>query len=339
MRSVPSLVVTGLAFVLAIGATDVGAASPAAVQSAGDDRPSVVVTTNILGDMVAAVLGDQADVEVIMPLGADPHDFAASARQAEAMEQADLLVINGAGFEEGMLDIIDSAEQAGAPVFAFVDQVDLLEFTSEHEEDEGEHADEEEDEEHADEEGEHPDEEGEHADDPHIWTDPSRMATAVAAFTDRMVEVEGVDVAAIESQGAAYVAELEALDAEVEEIVSVVPAEQRVLVTNHEVFGYFADRYDFEVIGAVIPSLTTNANASAADVEALAELIEQRGVPAIFGETTQPTQLAEAIADEVGGEVEVVELFTESLGEDGTGAETYTGMMQLNAELIADALA
>ena len=104
--------------------------------AAGDERPTVVVTTNILGDVVQQVVGDLADVEVIMPLGSDPHDFAPSTRQAEAMAEADLLVVNGAGFEEGMADLID----AGAPTFTFADHVELI------------------------------------GDDPHLWTDPSRMA-------------------------------------------------------------------------------------------------------------------------------------------------------------------
>jgi len=109
-------------------------------------------------------------------------------------------------------------------------------------------------------------------------------------------------------------------------------------VTNHEVFGYFADRFDFEVVGAIIPSLTTNAEPSASDLDELVEVIEAEGIQAIFGETTQSSNLADAIADEVGGAVEVVELFSESLGEDGSGAETYIGMMQTNADLIATAL-
>ena len=277
-------------------------------------RPSVVVTTNVLGDVVAEVAGDEADVEVVMPLGADPHDFAASARQAEAMERADLLVVNGAGFEEGLLGVIESAEDAGAPVFVVTDHVELLQQAGDAEASES-------------------------SGDPHVWTDPSRVATAVEALADRMAEIEGLDSAAIESRVGAYVGELERLDAEIDDRLGDVPPERRVLVTNHDVFGYFADRYDFEVIGTVIPSSATNASASAADIEALADLIRQRRVPAIFGETTQPTQVADALADEIGDDVEVVELYTESLGEDGSGAETYIEMMRVNAERIAEALA
>jgi zinc/manganese transport system substrate-binding protein len=266
------------------------------------DRPHVVVTTSILGDIVSEVVGDQAEVEVVMPLGTDPHEFQTSARQVQAMVEADLLVINGAGFEEGMLDAIENAEESGTPRFAFADHVDLI------------------------------------AGDPHIWTDPTRMITAVEAFGERAAELDGVDAQAVESRAAAYLADLRALDAETERTLAAIPADRRILVTNHEVFGYFADRYGFEIVGAVIPSLTTNAEASAADLAELADVVSAEDVPAIFAETTRSTQLADTLAEAVGGDVAVVELFTESLGAPGSGAETYLDMMRTNAGLVADAL-
>jgi zinc/manganese transport system substrate-binding protein len=284
-------------------------------------RPLIVVTTNILGDVVGAAIGDSADVEVIMPLGSDPHDFAPSARQAESMENADLLVVNGAGFEEGMLDIIANIADSGTPVMSFAEQIDLLAFTYE-------------DDERADEEDVH-DGEGK---DPHFWTDPSRIATAVEALEPVVAGLDGVDADVLATSVDKYLGELGSLEASIEETLATVPDDQRVLVTNHEVFGYFAVRFDFEVVGAIVPSLTTNAEPSAADIEELATLIETEGVAAIFGETTQSSQLAEALAEEVGGDVEIVELFSESLGDEGSGAVTYIEMMQRNADLIAGAL-
>ncbi|WP_051062479.1 metal ABC transporter substrate-binding protein [Ilumatobacter nonamiensis] len=357
-------------------ADDAGAQTDGSAAPETADLPTIVVTTNILGDIVSEAVGPHAEVEVIMSLGTDPHDFAPSARQAETMENADLLVVNGAGFEEGMLDIIANVQDSGTPVFTFADQVELLQFDGErshedehsdeeehadeehshdddHSDDEGhaddEHSDEEEhsdDEEHADEEHsdgeEHSDDEHEHeegSDDPHIWTDPTRIATAVAELEVAVAELDGVDDAALATSFDEYVASLDELDASMESTLDVVPDEGRILVTNHEVFGYFADRYDFEVLGAIIPSLTTNAEASASDIEELAALITAEGVPAIFGETTQSSQLADVLADEIGGDVEVVELYSESLGEEGSGAETYIAMMSTNANRIAEALA
>lgn len=292
-----------------------GMTSPADTSS-NDTLPTIVVTTNILGDIVTQTIGDLADVEVIMPVGADPHDFAPSARQAESMENADLLVTNGAGFEQGMLVILEQVESSGTPVFSFADQIELIEFS-----DDAGHS-----------------EKGHSGDDPHIWTDPSRMITAVEAFGVEFASLDGVDAPAVEAQVQSYVDELTALDAEMDATLSSVPVEQRVLVTNHEVFGYFADRFDFEVVGAVIPSSTTNAEPSTAEVEALVALIEQEQIPAIFADTSSPTRLAEAIASSASGDVTVVELYSESLGEPGSGADTYLTMMATNATLVSDAL-
>jgi zinc/manganese transport system substrate-binding protein len=165
------------------------------------------------------------------------------------------------------------------------------------------------------------------------------MIIGVESFGAEFATMEGVDAAAVEAQVQSYVDQLRDLDAEMEQTLSTIPTENRVLVTNHEVFGYFADRFDFEVVGAVVPSLTTNAEPSTAEVEALVELIEQEQIPAIFADTSSPTRLAEAIASSAVNDVEVVVLFSESLGEPGSGAETYIAMMSANATLIADALA
>jgi len=276
--------------------------SSASDSDSGQGTPAVVVTSTILGDIVAELVGDDAEVQVLLPIGADPHDFSPSTRQAEAMADADLLVLNGGGFEGGLADTIDRSADAGTPLFTAVDHADLLEG------------------------------------DPHIWTDPSRMVPVIAALTDALVAA-GVDEAATRQRSEAYATELEAVDAELEDLLATVPEQRRVLVTNHEVLAYFADRYGFEVIGTVIPSVTTGAAPSTAAIEALAELIDAEGVPAIFGETSSPSQLARALADLAGGDVAVVELFTESLGEEGSGAETYLGLLRTDAQRIHDALA
>ena len=329
-----------------------------ASDSAGTDLPLIVVTTNILGDVVSAAVGSTAEVEVVMPLGSDPHDFAPSARQAESMEDADLLVTNGAGFEEGMLDIIANVSDSGTPIFAFADHIELLEFGGEddhhdgdHDHDDesthdGDHADEgtlddEYDHDHDDEgtlDDDHDHDHDHGPEDPHLWTDPTRVAAAVEALEAVIVELEGVDADELSASIDSYLTALADLDSTMEATLDVVRDGERVLITNHEVFGYFADRFDFDVVGAVIPSLTTNAEPSAADLEGLADLIRDEGIPAIFAETTQSSRLADVLAAEVGEDVEVVELFSESLGEPGSGAETYLTMMALNAELIASAL-
>ncbi len=268
------------------------------------DRPDVVVTTTILGDVVRQVVGDAAEVQVLMPVGADPHEFSASTRQAEAMAAADLLVVQGGGFEQALGRVIDAARHDGTPVFAVADHVDLLA-----------------------------------PNDPHVWTDPVRMASAVDALGATLAGIDGMDPG-VTSRAASYAAQLRALDGDIRAMVAGVPPDRRVLVTNHDVFAYFADRYGFEVLGAVVPSLSTAAGASPAGLEDLAHLIAARHVPAIFAETTRPTALAEALADEVGAPapVAVIELYTESLGEPGSGADTYLGLLRTDAQRITGAL-
>jgi zinc/manganese transport system substrate-binding protein len=165
------------------------------------------------------------------------------------------------------------------------------------------------------------------------------MAVAAGAIADALAaEVPALDTAEVRDRADAYVGDLEALGAEVEATLASVPPERRRLVTNHDVFAYFADRYDFTVVGAVVPAVTTQAEPAAGELADLAAVIEAEGVPAIFADTSSPEQLAHALADEAG-DVEVVELYSESLGEPGTEADTYEGMIRTNASRIAGALA
>ena len=310
------------------------------------DAPTIAVTTNILGDVVQNIVGDLANVETIMPVGADPHDFQASAQQVALVGDADALVINGAFFEEGIWDVIEAATDDGVNVFHAIDEVSTIEFAEGdvHDDDEeGDvHDDEEEEEgdEHDDDDEEEGDEHGheEGGADPHFFTDPVRMADAVEGITAFLAStVDGLDAEALQANADAYVAELVALDAEVTETLSGLSDEQRVLITNHEVFGYFAEQYDFEVVGTVIPSGSTLDGASGGDLAELAEEIEHEGVAAIFSDVSASDQLISALAGEVG-DVDVVELYTESLGEEGSEGATYIGMVRTNANRISAAL-
>ncbi len=285
---------------------------------AGAEAPLVVVTTSILGDVVENLVGDSATVEVIMPPGADPHDFAPSAQQAETMRDADVLVTNGYNFEEGMLDVIDSAEGDGVDVYAAGDAIEPIGFGEEGHDHEGE--------------------EGHEGADPHWVTDAGRMATAAQGLAEHLNRIEGLDGDVITANAEDYLAELEDLDAEITDTLAPIREEDRVLITNHEVFGYFADAYDFEVAGAVIPGGTTLAEPSAAELGELSALIEDEGVEAIFAETSSPNRLADALASEADVEVEVLELFSESLGEGGSEGETYLDMMRTNAGRVAEGL-
>lgn len=293
MRVVLSLVVA--ASVVTACSSDDGAPS---------DAPTIVVTTSILGDVVEQMVGDTANVEVIMPRGADPHEFQPSTRQAEDMAAANLLVINGAGFEAGLDDAIGAAIDAGVPIYTFTDHVPLAELDG--------------------------------GLDPHIWTNPDNIADNIDPLVEAMINA-GI-VPDVRRTASRYELEVGRLATTIETMLDPIPAADRVLVTNHEVFGYFATRFQFEVIGTVVPSLTTGAESSAADVDELAQTIEDAGVPAIFADTSSPSDLAEALADAVGDDVEVVELYSESLGEEDGDAGTYIDMMLTDAQRILDAL-
>lgn len=202
--------------------------------------------------------------------------------------------------------------------------------------DEQDHSDDEHEEGHPGEEG---DDDHDHSgEDPHFFTDPVRMAAAVDGIVDFLQDtVEFADPDAIGASADVYLEALTELDVDVSEIVSGVPEEERVLVTNHQVFGYFADRYGFEVIGAVIPSGTTVDTTSGGELDELGELIEAEGVRAIFSDTSASDEFIRTLADEVG-DVDVVALYTESLGAPGSDGSTYLDMVRTNSERIVDAL-
>lgn len=155
-------------------------------------------------------------------------------------------------------------------------------------------------------------------------------------------EVPALAVDNVRTTANAYVEELRGVDASVQRRLSPIPDEDRIMVTNHEVFGYFADRYDFEVVGVVIPGGLTGGEPSAGNLADLAGVIEEAGAPAIFADTLAPTHLAETLASESSTAVDVVELFSDSLGEPGsdgeTDGETYVEMVRSNADRIAAAL-
>lgn len=283
--------------------------------SAFGDGPLVVATTSILGDIATQVAAEDAEVQVLIPVGVDPHEFSPSPREAALLEDADLVVANGLGLEEGLADTLADAD-AVLEVAAEVDPVPLEEHGGAAQEEDGE----------------------EHADDgldPHVWMDPIRMADAALLIGNRLSEAAPGDW---EERADRYAERLRDLDEEIRVTLEAIPADRRGLVTNHESLGYFAGRYDLSILGAVIPGGTTLGEPSAAGLSELAALIRERDVPAIFAETTQPSALAEALAEEVGRPVEIVELFTESLGPPGSGADTYVDLMRTNARLVAEAL-
>jgi len=293
------------ALVFAIGAT---------ACSANDEDPSgtptIVASTSIWADITSNVACDGlATVETIIPLGGDPHSFEASFRDRETMENAQLIVVNGLLLEESLNDTIEAAEAAGTPVVRVAAGLDTL-GTSTADDQSG--------------------------NDPHVWFDPIRVAAALPTIADALAEA-GLDRSALDACVDSYEADLIALDQQVTAIVAELPDDDRVLVTNHDSLGYFADRYRFEVLGSVIPSSSTLAQANAADLQELADSIDAAGVSAIFVEADTSSSDAEALAERAGN-VEVVTLLTGTLDEPGTDGSTYVGWLLQNAHRIVEAL-
>lgn len=305
--------------VLATGLTACGASGESTTPGSG---PHVVATTSILGDVVGDVVGEHAEVQVLIPPGQDPHGFAPSARQAQDLRTADLVVANGLQLEEALLDVLDAAEGDGVPVLRLAEHLDPITPAGAVGDD---HADEADD---------------DHGPlDPHVWLDPLRMADGARLIAER-VEAAGIgDDVDWTARGDDVADDLEDLHDEVATILGPVPDDCRRLVTDHDSLGYFANRYDFDVIGSVIPGTSTQAEPSARDFAALAATLRDAGVMAVFVDVGQSTRLADALANEVGDDVTVVELYTGSLGEPGSGAEDYAGMLTTDARRIADALA
>ena len=288
-------------------------------------KPLIVVTTNILGDVVTNMVGDSFDVETIMPPGSDPHDFQASAQQVQSMMEADLLIVNGANFEEGMLDVIENAESDGVMIFEAISVVSQLDGHDDHEG----HEDHDEEKDH---------EGHDHGGiDPHFFTDPARMAEFAQELNEFLVaNFPDINQGFVPTANS-YVQQLQNLDSEVEETLSTIKSGERLLVTNHAVFAYFADRYSFIVLGEIIPSSSTLASASAQQLASLVEELEKNQVKAIFADASSSDALAQTLADEVN-DVEVINLFTESLGDPGSSGDSYIEMIRFNAEAIASAL-
>lgn len=289
---------------------------------AGTSTPVAVSTTTPLGSVVEDVVTcNGGTASTLMAPGDDPHTFAPSSAQLAQLTQAELVVMNGLGLEEGLGSAIENARSDGARVLELAPLLDPLPF--------GDTTGQVEDEDH---DGDHEDD----GNDPHVWLDASRMATAAELIGEELATVTGDD--GYTECGTQVGAELRDVHEQVVEILAAVPDERRVLVTDHQSFGYFAQAYDFDLLGVVVAGGSTDAEPSSQELAELVEVVRDAGVPAVFSNTAVSSSLVEAVAAEAGGEVQVVELYVGSLGPEGSAATTYADLMLTDARLIADAL-
>lgn len=279
-----------------------------AVSKSSDSGLNILASTTFLADITQNVAGDRAQVDSLLPIGADPHSYQAAPADVAKISESDLLILNGLEYEQFMETLLHAQRAGGEKM--------IVEATA----------------------GLSPREDAgnEHGVDPHMWLDPNLVVTYVENIRDGLIQVDPEGEETYKSNADAYIAQLKDLDAWIVEQVNTVPAERRLLVTNHEAIGYFAERYGFEMTGSVIPSFSSNAAPSAKEMAGLIDEIKRLNAPVIFLDTADNNTLAKQIADETGVMI-VDDLHLESLTE-GAPAPTYIDMMKYNVSRIVEAL-
>lgn len=271
-------------------------------------KPTVVATHSVLGAIVSDLVADGADVKVLIPNGIDPHEWEPSAKDVEAVNEAALVIANGLNLEEGLDEVLDGAE---VPVFFATDHIATLVVSDDHSDEEADgHGDEHD------------------GRDPHFWTDPVAVADVVEHLAEQLAAV-GIEVT---SSAEEVIDDLARLDAEILDLLSVIPTDDRVMITGHVSMAYFATRYDIELLGSVVPSLSTSAEATAANLSDLKDLIADEGVSVIFAELGAADDVVSALASETG--VRVTVLSSHRVPETGT----YRSFLLALASEVLDAL-
>lgn len=279
---------------------------------------TVVASTTLVGDVVSQVGGDRIALTVLLPTGADPHTYEPRPQDAASISDAQIIFLNGLELEHSLESLIES--NASGTIIEVSDGVEVLPFSEAHE---GETGDEAEGHEHA-------------AGDPHTWMDPNLVMIWVNNITEALSSSDPSNASYYQENAASYISELRDLDEWINTTVAVIPIDNRKIVTDHESFGYFANRYHFEVVGLVVSSLSTSSSPSAQELADLENTIQQLNIPAIFVDSTVNPALTEQIAHDTG--VKLIEIHNGSLGENGSGYETYLLFMRKNVQAIVDGL-
>lgn len=281
---------------------------PAVAPVALNDRPlRVAATTSLVGDAVARVGGEAIELTTLMPPGQDPHSYQPGAADLTAAARADLIFVNGWSLEEGLLNDLATIGDGTAliPVSAGITPLPA----------------------------------GGGA-DPHVWQDVSNVVRWVENIAATLSAADPAHAPTYAANAAAYRAELADLDAFVRQQAATIPAERRVLVTNHDTLAYFAAAYGFRVLGSVIPGASTLAEPTAANLAALSRAMAAAGACSLFVETTASEQLAQTLAAELDGcdEVRVRTLYSDALGPPGSDADSYVRMMRANVAAMVEGL-
>ena len=290
--------------------------------NSGGGPVRVIATYSILGDLVRNVGGDHVELTTLVGPDGDAHTFEPAPSDNAELAEAEVVFQNGLGFETWLDDLYESSGSEAKRVVV-TKEVKTLPVAGE------EHGHESGAEDHEDH------ERGER--DPHVWHDPTKSVVMVETIRDALIKADPAKADAYRRNARGYVSELRALDADLRERVNTIPEENRTLFTTHDTFGYFAERYGFEVDTALASASTEAGDPSAGETAALVERIEASGVPAIFAENVSDASVMESIATEAGVEL-APPLYTDALGGPGSDGATYEQMMRYNVSTMAEAL-
>ncbi|MBJ7522079.1 MAG: zinc ABC transporter substrate-binding protein [Solirubrobacteraceae bacterium] len=313
MRIAGLIALLGLLAAFASGCSD---SEPASAEEIAQRKVKVATTTNFITDTVREIGGDRVEVTGLMGPGVDPHLYKATAGDVRTLGSADVIFYGGLELEGKMADLLEKLanRQPTQAAFAGIPEADLLDPP-----------------EGAPESEQH---------DPHVWFDVTNWIHVSDTIAERLARTDPAHADEYRANRDAYVARLRAVDAEVEQRMRRIPRAQRVLVTSHDAFHYFGERYDVDV--AAIQGISTAAEATTADIERVAALLARRNVRSVFIESSVPRQTIEAVlasARERGHDASVGgELFTDAAGDEGTPEGTYIGMVRHNAQAIEEGL-
>lgn len=278
------------------------------------ERLRIVATTTIVGDLVGTITGSDADLEVLMGPGIDPHLYKASAGDVGRMSSAQIIFYNGLHLEGKMAEVLEGIDRRGVRTVAVAECLPAERLL--------------------------PLEGYAGLYDPHVWFDVGLWSETVGCVAGELAALDPPHAEGYHARAAAFLQELAALDEEVRRKVSALPEERRVLVTAHDAFSYFGRAYAFEVRGLL--GVSTAAEAGTADVQSLADFIVGRGVPAVFVETSVPPRFVQALQEAVTARGFAIaiggKLYSDSLGDPGTPAATYAGTVRANLEVLLGAL-
>ena len=301
--------------------------STTTVEESSVEEPSVTLTvlatTPMIGEFVKKVAGDNIEVNILMPYAADPHTFEPSPQDVKKIEDADLVFYTGLKYESvNLLKLLQNSVKSQELLIELAARINPIEFTEEGHDD---HDD------HGDEDGHAGHDHGIY--DPHFWFDPTRVALAVGEIRNELIKLDPDNKDAYESAATSYIAELTALDVQVEALIQTVPSNDRQIVTTHESLGYLEARYGLSVLVAIIPSVTSEDDVTPRQLVSVIEEVKEQKVKVIFLEAESPTKSSEIVAQETGATL-VSGLWVETLQEN----QSYIDFINSNVNLIVENL-